>query len=61
VAFGVSPFAWHGAAVSAAVPQSLSYVMNSLYHTRANAKMWRMNYLVNPGYRYICSENVKTT
>ena len=61
VAFGVSPFPWHAAAVSAATPGQLSFVINSLYHTRAKATVWQLNYLSPAGYKYICSKNVKTT
>jgi|TARA_Y100000034_G_scaffold60946_1_gene74026 hypothetical protein len=60
-ALGVSPFAWQPAAVGVALPLHLTYVVNSLYHTRANASMWELNYCNPAGYKYICSRNVKTT
>jgi hypothetical protein len=61
VAFGTSPFAWQPAAVAAATPIHLSYVINSLYQTRVNNTLWQLNYLNPLGYKYICSRSVKTT
>jgi len=58
---GISPFAWQGATVAAASPIHISYVMNSLYHTRVNKAMWELNYLQPTGCKYICSKNVRTT
>jgi len=61
IAFGTSPFAWQPAAVAAATPGHLSYVINSLYQTRVNNTLWQLNYLNPLGYKYICSRSVKTT
>jgi len=58
---GISPFAWQGATVAAASPIHISYVMNSLYHTRVNKTMWELNYLSPVGTKYICSRSVSTT
>ena len=61
-AVGVNPIMpWIPSAVAASTPIHLSYVINSLYHTRANATMWELNYTNPAGYKYICSRNVKTT
>ena len=61
-AVGVNPIMpWIPAAVAVATPIHLSYVINSLYHTRVNKTMWELNYLSPMGSKYICSRNVKTT
>jgi len=61
-AVGVNPLMpWIPSAVGASMPVHLSYVVNSLYHTRANATLWELNYTNPAGYKYICSTNVKTT
>ena len=61
VAFGVSPFPWQPAAMAAMQPSIFTGVLNSLWHTRANVTMWKLNYLNPAGYKYICSRSVKTT
>jgi len=60
---GVTPLAHHATAVGATTPITLQTVITSLHLHRATLAMWELNY-VNPsapGYKYICSENVKTT
>ena len=61
VAFGVSPFPWQPAAMAAMQPSIFTGVLNSLWHTRANVTMWKLNYLNPAGYKYICSRSVRTT
>ena len=55
---GVTPIPWHAAAAPTISQGQMSYVMNSLYHTRVNAMMWELDYLYPFGYKYICSSNV---
>jgi len=59
---GISFFEpWRAGASSIAVTSQLSWVMNSMYHTRTNKTFWEFNYLNPAGYKYICSRNVNLT
>ena len=59
---GIDPIRpWIPAGASTAVTQTITQVLNSLYHSRVNKIMWEVNYLEPYGYKYICSRNVKTT
>ena len=59
---GVDPWRpWVAAAAAPVTTQQLTSVINSLYHTRANAIVWETNYLSRAGYKYICSPNVNAT
>jgi hypothetical protein len=57
---GITPQQWIAAAAPTAVLGQYSYVINSLWQTRTNAKAWRFNYLSPSGERYIVSRNVRT-
>ena len=59
---GVDPWRpWVAAAAIPTTTNQLTSVINSLYHTRANAIVWQTNYLSRAGYKYICSPNVNAT
>jgi len=61
-AFGVDPLRpWVPAAASVTLPTQAQYVVNSLYHTRANQSLWEVNFLKDEGYKFVCSRNVKIT
>ncbi len=59
---GISFFEpWRAGASAWATTTQLSWVMNSMYHTRTNKTFWEYNYLNPSGYKYICSRNVNLT
>jgi len=60
-ALGITPIAAHAAAVGAAAPLNLQTVIGAIHSIRANKMTWELNYTNAAGYKYICSENVKTT
>ena len=57
---GVDPFRpWVAAAAPVVGIANLDAVLNSLWHTKTNAILWEMNYMIPFGYKFICSTNIK--
>ena len=64
VLFGVlavTPVPSHASACAAFLTYLATKIQGPVHHTRADLHLWQVNYLENPGYKYVCSRNTLTS